>query len=55
VGISAHEAAEQVGMSKAGILKAIKTGKSSAQKDTSGEWRIVAISAGVGLWLPGVL
>jgi hypothetical protein len=40
VGISAREAAELTGMSKAGILKAIKTGKVSATKDSNGEWRI---------------
>jgi hypothetical protein len=40
VSLSAKEAAELVGMSKAGILKAIKTGKVSAGKDLNGEWRI---------------
>jgi hypothetical protein len=40
MGVSAKEAAELVGMSKAGILKAIKTGKVSAAKDLNGEWRI---------------
>lgn len=38
--LTAKEAAEQVGLSKAAILKAIKTGKISAQKDYNGEWRI---------------
>ncbi len=38
--LSAKEAAEQVGMSKQGILKAVKQGKLSAQKDPHGEWRI---------------
>jgi hypothetical protein len=40
MGISAKEAAQLVGMSKAGILKSIKSGKVSAQKDLNGEWRI---------------
>ncbi len=40
MGISAKEAAELVGMSKDGILKAIRTGKISAQKDINGTWRI---------------
>src|SRR5690606_19941946 len=38
--LTAKEAAEQVGLSKAAILKAIRTGKISAQKDYNGEWRI---------------
>lgn len=38
--ISAKEAAALVGLSKAAILKAIKTGKVSAAKDLAGEWRI---------------
>ena len=38
--ISAKEAADLVGMSKAGIFKAIKTGKVSATKNGNGEWRI---------------
>jgi hypothetical protein len=40
VGISAKEAAELVGMSKGGIIKAIRTGKISAAKDIRGEWSI---------------
>lgn len=40
MGLSAREAAELVGMSKAGILKAIKTGKVSAAKDVQGQWSI---------------
>lgn len=40
MGVSAREAAALVGMSKAGILKAVKTGKVSASKDVHGEWRI---------------
>lgn len=38
--LSAKEAADQVGLTKAGIIKAIKTGKVSAQKDQNGEWKI---------------
>jgi predicted site-specific integrase-resolvase len=40
MGISAKEAAERVGISKDGILKAIRTGKISAQKDINGTWQI---------------
>src|SRR5688572_19161809 len=40
MGLSAKEAADQVGMSKQGIIKAIRTGKISAQKDQQGEWQI---------------
>jgi hypothetical protein len=40
MGISAKEAAELVGISKDGILKAIRTGKVSAQKDINGTWEI---------------
>ncbi len=40
MGISAKEAATLVGMSKAGIMKAIRTGKLSATKDLNGEWDI---------------
>jgi hypothetical protein len=40
VSLSAKEAAITVGLSKAGILKAIKTGKVSAQKNLNGEWCI---------------
>jgi hypothetical protein len=43
VSISAKEAAELVGMSKGGIIKAIKTGKISAEKDIQGEWQIEPI------------
>ncbi len=38
--LSAQEAADLVGLSKAAILKAIKTGKVSAQKDSNGIWRL---------------
>lgn len=38
--LSAKEAAELVGISKDGILKAIRTGKISAQKDNNGTYRI---------------
>lgn len=38
--LSAREAAEEVGLSRDGILKAIRTGKLSAQKNQNGEWRI---------------
>jgi hypothetical protein len=38
--LSAKEAAEQVGMTKQGIIKAIRQGKISAEKDLNGEWRI---------------
>lgn len=38
--LSAQEAAEKVGLSKAAILKSIKAGKVSAQKDINGVWRI---------------
>lgn len=38
--LSAKDAAEQVGMSKQGIIKAIRSGKLSAAKDDNGEWKI---------------
>lgn len=38
--LSAKEAAEQVGLTKQGIIKSIRQGKISAQKDLNGEWRI---------------
>ena len=38
--LSAKQAAEQVGLSKQGIIKAIKQGKLSAAKDDNGEWQI---------------
>jgi hypothetical protein len=40
VGLSAREAAEQVGLTKQAIIKAIRKGTISAEKDVSGEWRI---------------
>jgi hypothetical protein len=40
VGLSAREAAEQVGLTKQAIIKAIRKGSISAEKDVSGEWRI---------------
>ena len=39
-GLSAREAAEQVGLTKQAIIKAIRKGTISAVKDESGEWRI---------------
>lgn len=38
--ISIAKAAEEVDMSRVGLLKAIKKGKLSAQKDEHGEWQI---------------
>jgi hypothetical protein len=38
--LSAKEAAARVGLSKPGLLKAIKQGKVSATKDHNGQWRI---------------
>jgi hypothetical protein len=38
--LTAKEAAEQVGMSRQGIMKAIHQGKLSAQKDLNGQWQI---------------
>ena len=38
--LSAKEAATQVGMTKQGIIKAIRTGKISAEKDVHGEWQV---------------
>src|SRR3954454_18576719 len=38
--LTAKQAADQVGKSKATILKAIKTGRMSANKADDGEWRI---------------
>lgn len=38
--ISAKEAAERTGMSKAGIVKALRTGKISGTKNLNGEWEI---------------
>lgn len=40
MGISLLEAAESVGMTKAGIRKAIGKGKISAKKNENGEWQI---------------
>lgn len=40
MGLSAKAAAEQVGLSKTGIIKAIRNGRISAKKDDKGEWRI---------------
>jgi hypothetical protein len=39
-GLSAREAAEQVGLTKQAIIKAIRKGTLSGEKDVSGEWRI---------------
>jgi excisionase family DNA binding protein len=38
--LSAKEAAARVGLTKPGLLKAIKQGKLSATKDQNGHWRI---------------
>lgn len=38
--LSAKEAAEAVGMTKAGLLKAVRKGTLSAEKDHNGEWKI---------------
>ena len=38
--LTAKEAADQVGMSRQGITKAIHQGKLSAQKDLNGQWQI---------------
>ena len=38
--LSAKEAAAAVGMTKAGIIRSIHTGKISAAKDALGQWRI---------------
>jgi adenylosuccinate lyase len=38
--LSAAQAADQVGMTKQGLIKAIRTGKVSAQKDVHGQWSI---------------
>ena len=38
--LTVREAAAAVGMSKAAIFKAIRTGKMSAQKNANGEWQI---------------
>lgn len=38
--LSAKDAAERVGMTKPGIIKAIRQGRVSAEKDQKGEWRI---------------
>jgi hypothetical protein len=40
--LSAREAAQLVGMTKQGIIKSIRKGTISAEKDASGEWRIAA-------------
>jgi len=40
MGISLLEAAEQCGMTKAGIKKAIQKGRVSAKKNALGEWEI---------------
>lgn len=39
-GLSAREAGERVGLTKQAVLKAIKNGRISAEKDANGEWRI---------------
>ena len=40
MGLSAKQAAEQVGISKHGIIKAIREGRVSANKSKSGQWII---------------
>jgi len=42
MGLSAKEAAETVGMTRQGIIKAIKTGKLSASKNSNGQWELEA-------------
>lgn len=42
MGMTAAQAAEAVGMTRQGIIKAIKTGKLSAEKDGNGAWRVAA-------------
>lgn len=41
--ISAKEAADLVGMTKQGIIKAIRSGKISAEKNIHGTWEIQAV------------
>src|SRR4051794_8249964 len=38
--LSAKEAGELVGLSKAGVIKAIKTGRISGEKNIDGEWQV---------------
>jgi hypothetical protein len=40
LGISIKEAAERVGMTKAGVMKAVRAGKLSATKNIQGEWEV---------------
>ena len=40
MGLSAKEAAESVGITKQGIIKSIREGKISAQKNNKGQWVI---------------
>lgn len=40
MGMTAAAAAEAVGMTRQGIIKAIKTGKISAAKDGNGAWEV---------------
>ena len=40
MGLSAKDAAEAVGMTKQGVIKAIKDGKISANKNEKGQWDI---------------
>lgn len=40
MGLTAKEAAEAVGISKHGIIKSIRDGRLSAQKNKKGEWEI---------------
>lgn len=38
--LSAKEAGDLVGLSKAGVIKAIKSGRISGQKNLDGEWQV---------------
>ncbi|HAZ60153.1 MAG TPA: hypothetical protein DCY89_01105 [Gammaproteobacteria bacterium] len=40
MGITLREASEKVGVTRQTLMKAIKTGRVSAEKSTNGEWRI---------------
>ena len=40
MGITLREASEKVGVTRQTLMKAIKTGRVSAEKSANGEWRI---------------
>jgi predicted site-specific integrase-resolvase len=40
MGITLREASEKVGVTRQTLMKAIKTGRVSAEKSDNGEWRI---------------